>query len=587
MFKLLKKLDTKQYILIAIVSLMVFVQIWLELRMPDYMATVTRLVQTPGSKMDDIWINGLYMLLCALGSMIIAIFTGYLIAYISSRLSFNLREGLFHKVSILAQSDIDDFSTASLITRSTNDITQVEMLISMGLMIILRSPLMAVWSITKILGRGIEWSIATAIALVIMLIVILILVKIVVPKFKIVQNLTDKLNSVSRENLSGIRVVRAFNAENYQEEKTQKVNDELTKTQKFTQKSFAIMQPLIMTLMYGLTLTIYIIGAILIKNASFTNKIEVFGNMIVFSSYSMQVIMSFLMMAFMLVFMSRAQVSANRINEVFEKKASISEGNFNSETNLKGIVEFKNVSFKYPGAKEYVLNDINFKTKKGETVAFIGSTGSGKSTLINLIPRFFDITEGEILIDGINVKDYKFENLYNKIGYVSQKAIMFNRTVKENINFGKTGHDISEQDILEAISISQVKEFVQKLENKENSLISRGGTNISGGQKQRLSIARAIARKPEIFIFDDSFSALDFKTESILRKKLNDYIKDSTKLIVASRVGSVLHADKIIVLDEGKIVGIGSHEDLLKSNKLYKEIALSQLSEEELYGSTK
>lgn len=587
MFRLFKRLEKKQFFLVFIVAVLVFIQVWLELKIPEYMAAVTRLVQTPGSQLSDIWTNGLYMLLFAIISMIIAILTGYLISYIASKLSFNLRKSLFEKVSRFSQTDINKFSTSSLITRSTNDITQVEMFISMGLMVILRSPLMAIWAITKIIGKGYQWTIATAVALLIMLLFILFLVIKVVPKFKIIQRLTDKLNSVSRENLSGIRVVRAFNAEDYQEEKTLKVNEELTATQKFTQKSFAIMQPLIMTLMYTLTLSIYLIGAALIQDAIFSEKIEIFGNMIVFSSYAMQVIMSFLMVAFMLIFISRGQVSAERINNVLDTESTLRDGNFDGNTDIEGEVEFRNVLFSYPGAKEPVLHNISFKANKGDTIAFIGATGSGKTTLINLILRFFDATEGQVLVDGVDVKDYKMDTLYEKLGYVSQKAVMFNLSVKDNIAFGKAKEEISHEDVIDAIEVAQAKDFIEKMDEKEDSMIERGGTNISGGQKQRISIARAVARKPEIFIFDDSFSALDFKTESNLRQKLDEYTKDATSLVVASRVGSVLNADKIVVLNEGKVECIGNHKELIKNCDFYRQIALSQLSEEEINESIK
>ncbi|MFM1581700.1 ABC transporter ATP-binding protein [Helcococcus bovis] len=587
MIKLMKKLTKKQVILIILSIVLIFGQVWFELKMPDYMAEVTRLVQTPGTQMSEIWYNGMYMLLCTLGSIVIAVISGYLISYISSLFSYNITKELFKKIQSFSFENIEKFSTASLITRSTNDVTQIEMFLGFGMMIFIKSPIMALWAIRKILNKGIEWTIATGIAVIIMLIVLSFLIFIVIPKIQVLQTLIDKLNLVSRENITGIRVIRAFNADKFHEDKFASVNEKLTSLQKFIQKSFAIMQPMMMTIMYILTLVIYIIGARLISEAILPDKINIFGNMIVFSAYSMQVIMSFLMMAFLMVMYSRSQVSAERINEVFDTEETIYSGSFSGETQEKGIIEFKNVSFKYPDASEYVLNNISFKTKKGETLAFIGTTGSGKSTLINLVTRFYDVTSGEILIDGINVKEYDFKTLYNKIGYVPQQAVMFNLSVKENIAFGKGGTNVDESIIDEAISISQSKEFVEKMDEGKDSMIARGGTNVSGGQKQRLSIARAIARRAEIFIFDDSFSALDFKTESTLRKQLKENTNEATTLIVASRVGSIMKADKIILLDNGEISGIGTHKKLWENNELYREIVRSQLSEEEINESIK
>ncbi|MFM1534283.1 ABC transporter ATP-binding protein [Helcococcus ovis] len=587
MIKLMKKLTKKQVILIILSIVLIFGQVWFELKMPDYMAEVTRLVQTPGTQISDIWYNGMCMLLCTLGSILIAVISGYLISYISSLFSYNITKELFKKIQSFSFENIEKFSTASLITRSTNDVTQIEMFLGFGMMIFIKSPIMAFWAIRKILNKGIEWTIATGIAVIIMLIVLSFLIFIVIPKIQVLQTLIDKLNLVSRENITGIRVIRSFNAEKFHEDKIASVNEKLTSLQKFIQKSFAIMQPMMMTIMYILTLVIYIIGARLISEAILPDKINIFGNMIVFSAYSMQVIMSFLMMAFLMVMYSRSQVSADRINEVFDTEETIYSGSFSGETQEKGIIEFKNVSFKYPDASEYVLNNISFKTKKGETLAFIGTTGSGKSTLINLVTRFYDVTSGEILIDGINVKEYDFKTLYNKIGYVPQQAVMFNLSVKENIAFGKGGTNVDESIIDEAISISQSQEFVEKMDEGKDSMIARGGTNVSGGQKQRLSIARAIARRAEIFIFDDSFSALDFKTESTLRKQLKENTNEATTLIVASRVGSIMKADKIILLDNGEISGIGTHKKLWENNELYREIVRSQLSEEEINESIK
>lgn len=584
MIKLLKNLTKKEWFLALISLILIIVQVWLELKMPDYMSEITVLVQTEGSQMSDIIKNGAYMLGCAFGSLVSAVIVGYLVATVAANFSKSVRKKLFDKVEDLAMSEIKGFSTSSLITRTTNDITQVQMLVAMGLQLMIKAPITAIWAITKILNKSWQWSMTTGIAVLILLTVISILTIIVMPRFKIVQKLTDKINGVTRENLTGIRVVRAFNAENYQENKFEDVNTKLTNQQMYNQKKFAIMQPVMYLVMYFLTLAIYFIGAYLIRDASMVNKLGLFGDMVVFSSYAMQVIMSFLMLAMIFMMSPRAQVSANRINEVLDTDITIKDGNINTnKTNEVGTVEFKNVSFKYPDADEYLLKNISFKAKKGETVAFIGSTGSGKSTLINLVPRFYDATEGEVLVDGVNVKDYTQEFLHNKIGYVPQKAVMFNGTVNSNIAYGDNGKgEISEEKIKKSIEVAQGKEFVEKMDEKYDTHIAQGGTNVSGGQKQRLAIARAIARNPEIYIFDDSFSALDYKTDSLLRKALKEYTKDATSLIVAQRIGTIMNADKIIVLEDGVSVGIGTHKELLKNCDVYKEIALSQLSKEEL-----
>ncbi|MCI5967364.1 MAG: ABC transporter ATP-binding protein/permease, partial [Tenericutes bacterium] len=562
---------------------LIFGQVWLELKMPDYMSKITQLVQTEGSEMKDILINGGYMLLCAFGSLVSSIIVGYLIANISSLFSMKVRKKLFNKVEDLAMHEVKNFSTSSLITRTTNDITQIEMLIGIGLQLMIKAPITAIWAIGKILNKSWQWSAITAVSVVILLSVIATLMVIVLPRFKIVQKLIDKLNSVTRENLTGIRVVRAFNAEEYQERKFKDANERLTSQQLFNQKAFAIMSPIMYLVMYFLTLSIYFVGAYLIRDAILPLKIGLFGDMIVFSSYAMQVIMSFLMLAMIFMMLPRAQVSAKRINEVLDTKLSIEDGVSDILPTEIGTVEFKNVSFKYPDADEYLLEDISFKVNKGETIAFIGSTGSGKSSLINLVPRFYDATNGEVLVDGINVKDYKQKDLHNKIGYVPQKAVMFTGTVKENVSYGDNGKsEITFDKVKEAIRVAQGEDFVLKMEDTYNSHIARGGTNVSGGQKQRLAIARAIARDPEIYIFDDSFSALDYKTDATLRKELKKYTKDATNMIVAQRIGTIIHADKIVVLDKGKCVGIGTHKELLKNCQVYKEIALSQLSKEEL-----
>ena len=584
MLKLIKNFTKKEWILALICLVLVVTQVWLELKMPDYMSEITKLVQTEGSQMKDILVNGGYMLTCALGSLVAAVITGYITSRISSNFSKTIRKKLFNKVEDLAMQEVKQFSTSSLITRTTNDITQIEMLIAMGLQLLIKAPITAIWAITKILNKSWQWSAITAVAVAILMTTIAIIMVIVLPRFKKVQKLIDKLNGVTRENLTGIRVVRAFNAEQYQEEKFDKANNNLTNQQLFNQKVFAVMQPMMYIIMYMVILSIYYVGAYLIKDAGMADKISLFGDMVVFSSYAMQVIMSFLMLAMIFMMLPRAQVSANRINEVLDTEISIKDGKINTKTNNEvGTVEFKNVSFKYPDADEYLLKDISFKANKGDTVAFIGSTGSGKSTLINLIPRFYDATEGEVLVDGINVKNYTQEFLHDKIGYVPQKAVMFNGTVKSNISYGDNGKEKpTDEQIKKAIEVAQGTEFVEKMDGQYDAHMAQGGTNVSGGQKQRLSIARAIARNPEIYIFDDSFSALDYKTDSVLRKELKKYTSDATSLIVAQRIGTIMNADQIVVLDNGVIVGKGTHKELLKTCEVYKQIALSQLSNEEL-----
>lgn len=534
--------------------------------------------------MEDILKNGGYMMACALTSLASSVIVGYLVSNVSARFSFSVRKKLFSKVEELSTAEVKQFSTSSLITRTTNDITQIQMFIAMGLQMLIKAPINAVWAVTKILNKSWQWSAVTGAGVFLLFVTIIFLVRIVIPRFKIVQKLTDRLNGVARENLTGIRVVRAFNAENYQENKFEDVNNELTDTQIFNQKALAVLSPIMYLVMYFLTLGIYFIGAFLIKEAVMVDKIGLFGDMVVFSSYGMQVIMSFLMLAMIFMILPRAKVSVDRINEVLDTKVSIQDGKIDGNTaNEIGTVEFKNVSFKYPDAEEYLLKDISFKANKGETVAFIGSTGSGKSTLINLIPRFYDATDGEILVDGINVKDYRLDTLYNKLGYIPQKAVIFDGSVNFNVSYGESNNkEKSEELIQKAIEVAQAKEFVEKMDGQYETHIASGGTNVSGGQKQRLAIARAVAREPEIYIFDDSFSALDYKTDSLLRKELKQYTKDATSLIVAQRIGTIMNADKIIVLDEGTIVGQGKHKELLETCEVYKQIALSQLSKEEL-----
>lgn len=582
MFKLFKNLNKKDIFCIFLCILFIVFQVWLDLKIPDYMSAITRLVQTDGSKMSEILTQGGYMLLCAGLSLIAAIIVGYFAAYVSSSFSKNVRGKLFNKTLDFSLNEMKKFKASSLITRTTNDITNVEMFLGIGLQMLIKAPITAVWAIFKILNKGKAWSIATGIGVVILLLIIGLLLILVFPNFKKVQKLIDNINELTREQLKGIRVIRAFNAETYSENKFAKGNNDLTKLQMFNQKMMGILNPGIYLIMQGVSLSIYIIGAYLINEASMMDKMTVFSNMVVFSSYAMQVISSFLMLAFIFILYPRAEVSANRINEVLDTDSSILDGSVTKHNDVKGKIEFKHVSFKYPDSEEYMLEDISFKAKKGDTVAFIGSTGSGKSTLINLVPRFYDVTSGEILIDDINVKDYNLETLHEKIGYVPQKAVIFNDSIMNNILYGDAGKKLTKEMGIEASKIAQADDFITKMEKEYNSHIASGGTNVSGGQKQRISIARAIARKPEFYIFDDSFSALDYKTDYILRKALKENTSDVTSLIVAQRIGTIKDADLIVVLDNGKCVGMGTHKELLKSCEVYKEIAYSQLSKEEL-----
>ncbi len=584
MFKLLKRLEGRQYKIIFICLIFIVFQVWLDLKLPDFMSEITRLIETKGSKMSDILIQGGFMLLCALGSLISSFIVGYFAAKVAASFSQKIRSEVFNKVEDFSMTEIKQFSTSSLITRTTNDITQVQMLIAMGLQVFIKAPIMAVWAIIKISGKSFEWTMLTAGAIVVLLIVVVIIVVFAVPKFKKIQNMIDDINNITRENLTGIRVVRAFNAEEYQEDKFEKANEKLTRTQLFVQRIMAVMAPTMQLIMSGLSLGIYFIGAFLIDKANMMDRINIFSDMVVFSSYAVQVIIAFMMLIVIFIIYPRASVSAKRILEVLETDETIKDGKVEKKPNkIIGSVEFKNVSFKYPDAEEYMLENISFKAEKGETVAFIGSTGSGKSTLINLIPRFYDATDGEVLVDGINVKDYTQDTLHNMLGYIPQKAIMFDGTVSSNVGYGYNGKaKPSKKQIKKAIEVAQGAEFVEKMEDKYEAHIARGGTNVSGGQKQRLAIARAIARDPEIYIFDDSFSALDYKTDYILRKELKNYTKDATTLIVAQRIGTIKNADKIIVLDNGKMVGCGTHKELLENCQVYQEIAYSQLSKEEL-----
>ena len=584
MLKLFKNFTKKDYLLISISLLLIVFQVWLDLKIPDYMSEITKLVQTEGSQMSDILYQGGFMLLCAFGSLVSAIIVCYLTSLISASFSLNLRKNLFEKVENFSMQEIKKFSTSSLITRTTNDITNIQMFISMGMQLIIKAPITAIWAVFKIINKSWQWSAITGVAVLILLSCVITLMVIVLPRFKKVQKLIDNINKLTRENLTGIRVIRAFNAEKYQESKFEEGNDALTNTQTFNQKAMASLSPVIYLIMNTLTLSIYFVGSHLIDSASMMDKLPIFSDMVVFSSYAMQVIMSFLMLAMIFIMYPRAQVSADRIAEVLNTNSTIKDGNIDKDTtNKKGELEFRNVSFKYPDGDEYILKNISFTAKKGETVAIIGSTGSGKTTLVNLIPRFYDVTDGQVLVDGVDVKEYKQDFLHNKLGYVPQKAIMFSGSVNYNVTYGDNGKaEISKEKIKKAIEIAQAQDFVEKMPKAYESHIAQGGTNISGGQKQRLAIARAIARDPEIYIFDDSFSALDYKTDYTLREELKKYTKDSTNIIVAQRIGTILTADKIIVLENGECVGIGTHKELLKNCKVYQEIAYSQLSKEEL-----
>lgn len=576
----------KQEVVLALFSVVfVVAQVWLELKLPDYMREITSLITTQDSAMHDILIAGGKMLFCAFGSLLVTVLVAVCASRIASNFSAIVRGKLFDKVQSFSMEEIGRFSTASLITRSTNDVTQVQMLIVMGLSIMMRAPIMAVMAILKIVDKSWQWTLSTGVAVIVLLIVVIICVSLCMPKFKRLQSLTDDINQVTRENLTGLNVVRAYNAEGYQEEKFEKVNKDLTETHWFTSKTMAFMMPTIMLIMNGLSLAIYWIGAVLINDAQdLQGKFSLFSDMVVFSSYAMQVVMSFMMLVMIFIMLPRASVAAKRILEVLDTEPSIEDGTRDTFPVMKdGEVEFKDVSFKYPDAEEYVLEHISFSAKKGETIAFIGATGCGKSTAINLIPRFYDVTDGEVLVDGVNVKEYTQEALHNKIGYVSQKAILFSGTIAENVAYGENGKaPATQDDIVMAVKVAQASEFVEKKDQGYEGYVAQGGSNFSGGQKQRLSIARAIARQPEILIFDDSFSALDYKTDRILREALRKECKDATKIIVAQRIGTIRDADKIIVLDDGQIAGMGTHDELMKNCEVYQEIAYSQLSKEEL-----
>lgn len=584
MIKLLKNLPKRNWLMMLFAIGFVVLQVWLDLTIPDYMADITALVQTDGSKMADIMAAGGKMLLCAFGSLAATVVVAIISSRIASDFSAVLRAKLFNKVQGFSMEEIGRFSTASLITRSTNDVTQVQMFVTMGFQVLIKAPILAIWAVCKISAKSWQWTFSTGVAVAVLLIIVGLCVSIALPKFKKLQELTDDINRVTRENITGINVVRAYNAEKYQESKFETANNNLTKTQLFTSRTMSFMMPGIQLIMSGLPLAIYWIGAYLINKADMMSKITLFSDMVTFSSYAMQIVMAFMMMVMVFIILPRASVAAKRINEVLDTEATIEDGDKDiKDSGIRGEIEFKNVNFKYPDAEDYVLSDISFSVKKGEILAIIGATGCGKSTVINLIPRFYDVTEGEVLVDGVNVKDYKQKELRNKIGYVSQKATLFGGTVKSNIAYGDNGKDgFMESDIVDSVYVAQASEFVEKMGEGYDSYIAQGGGNLSGGQKQRLSIARAVCRHPEIFIFDDSFSALDYRTDRALRSALKKECADATKIIVAQRIGTIRDADKIIVLENGTIAGMGKHDELMKNCEVYRQIAYSQLSKEEL-----
>lgn len=584
MIKLLKKMGKREVLMAVLCALLVLGQVYFDLTLPDYMTDLTMMLNTAGSETSDILNVGLKMLGCTLASAALAIGCGYLSAKTASGFSYTIREKLFNHVMDMGSEEMQDFSIPSLITRTTNDITQIQMIVSMGLQMIIKSPIMAVWAVIKILGKSWELSAVTAAFVVVICVFVLAVMATCIPRFRIVQKLTDKINRVARENLTGINVVHAFNAEKYQNDKFDVPSKEMMNTQLKNQRMFALMMPVMNIGMNGLTLAIYWLGAVLIQQIALTavqDRITLFSNVVVFSTYATYVVMSFMMLVMIFMMLPAAQVSAERINEVLERDVNIKEGSV-SEGNEQGTVEFKNVSFRYPHASDDELSNISFKIEKGQTLAIIGATGSGKTTLISFIPRFYDATEGEVLVDGVNVKNYKFDTLYDKLGYVTQKAVLFAGSIRKNVFFGESAAPETDEELKNAIELSQAEEFVDKLPDGTEHMISQMGRNVSGGQKQRLSIARALSRKPEILVFDDSFSALDYKTDAKLREGLNEKLKDTTKIIVAQRISTIRHADKIIVLDRGEAVGMGTHEELMKNCDVYKEIALSQLSAAEL-----
>lgn len=584
MIKLLGKMKTREWLMALGAALLVLGQIFFDLKLPEYMSTLTVLIQTPGSTVNEILLTGGKMLACTAASAAMAIICGYLSARVGSGFSFTIRELLFNKVSDFSKKEMLDFSVPSLINRTTNDVSQVQMSVSIGLQMIVKAPIMAVWAIIKIVTKSWTLSLITAGFVVFLLGIMSVMITVVIPRFKIVQKQIDKINLIARENLTGINVVHAFRAEDYQNKKFDVAATNLMKTQLFNQRTFALLMPLVGLAMNCLGLVIYWVGAGIINNipvADFAGRLTMFSDVVVFSTYATYVIMSIMMLVMIVMFLPAAQVSAQRICEVLFTESDLHEGREN-EAEEEGTVEFKNVSFRYPNSSENTLENISFKVNKGETIAFIGATGSGKTTLISLAARFYDATEGEIFVDGINVRDFSFDALYDRIGFVTQKAVLFAGDIKKNVLFGESRGEKTDKNAYEALETAQAKEFVEKLAGGINSPISQGGTNVSGGQKQRISIARALARKPEILIFDDSFSALDYKTDKALRSELDKKLSGVTKMIVAQRIGTIRNADQIVVLDEGKTVGIGTHSELMESCEVYREIAMSQLSEDEL-----
>ncbi|MDY5367615.1 ABC transporter ATP-binding protein [Bifidobacterium sp.] len=629
MIRICKYLSKAEWFQLFVGLLFIVAGVWLQLKLPDYMADITRLVETPNSEMHDVWVAGGKMLAVALGAMLTTVAVGFITARVSASFTQRLRSMQFRRVESFGPEELNRFSTASLITRSTNDVTQIQMFLTMGLLMLVQSPIMAVWAIAKIAGKGVEWTAATGVSLVLVMGAVAIIMAMVMPKFRSMQALTDNINRVARENLTGLRVVRAYNAEDYQQGKFDKANRDLTDTQLFTNRAMSVMMPLMNTVMNGLTLAVYWIGAYLIDAAGLMDKLTLFSNMVVFSSYAIQVIMSFLMMSMVFVLWPRADVSAKRILEVLDTEPHVTdgtrtEGAKNADgTPVHGRVEFRDVSFTYPDAREPMLEHVSFTAQPGQTVAFIGSTGSGKTTLVNLVPRFYDATGGQVLVDGVDVKDYTLQSLRDKIGYVPQQSVMFKGTVASNVAFGdksqagvlpagesmtdveiadtstpqgrarekallaesEHGTALSEaqmEDVRQAVAVAKADEFVTRMDGTYEAPIAQGGTNVSGGQKQRLSIARAVWRHPEILVFDDSFSALDFRTDHDVREALAHEAGDATKLIVAQRIGTIMDADRIIVLDQGRVVGQGTHKELLRDCEVYRQIAESQLSEAEL-----
>ena len=579
---ILKYLRAREWAAIAVCVVLIACMVYLELEIPGYMSSITTEIVSPDTDMDVVYGDGGMMLLCAFGSLVVSIVVGGLAAWIATSFSKRLRELEYARVQSFSLAEMNRFSTSSLITRSTNDITQIQMTTAMGLMIMIRAPIMAVWAIMKILDKNWEWTVATAVAVVVIISVISVIMIYAIPRFKRIQGLTDNVNRVTRENLAGIRVVRAYNAESYQEEKSEVANRELTDTNLSANRALAVMFPTMMLVMNGLALSIYWIGAILIDAAAMPmDRMVLFSDMVVFSSYAMQIVMSFIMLVMIFMILPRAMVASKRIQEVINTEPSVRDGP-GTDAPRQGTVEFRNVSFRYPGTSGDVLHNISFTASKGETVAFIGSTGSGKTSIVDLVPRFYDATEGQVLVDGVDVREYRLQDLRDRIGYVPQKAFMFKGTIDSNVRYGDVSAEATEEQVIKAVRIAQATEFVEGKEGQYQSEVAQGGTNLSGGQKQRLSIARAVCRDPEIYIFDDSFSALDYRTDRVLRETLRREISDATTLIVAQRIGTIMDADRIVVIDDGEVVGIGRHEDLLRTCPVYLDIARSQFSEEEL-----